>query len=154
VDYKKLAAELINGMDAVHKMKPQKNITNALRGEAFALVYIQNKGGNALPGEIGQKMQVSTARVAAALNNLEKKGLITRRIDPDNRRQILVGITENGRELAKKHQENVLEMSAKLLELLGEHDAKEYVRIMKRLAELLPDVEEILTEKEKNLCCN
>jgi len=143
LDYFELAIELLNGMQSLHKVKSQRNINEAMQGETFVLKYIAHHNGDVLPGEIGQKMDVSSARIAAALNSLEKKGLITRQINTSDRRQILVGITKEGKDLAEKHQKTVLEAIAKMLELLGEHDAKEYVRIMKKLAEIIPDYKEL-----------
>ena len=68
---------------------------------------------------------------------LESRGLITRQIDPRDRRKILVGITPAGKTLAEKQQQAVLGGAAKMLALLGEHDAKEYVRLTSRVAEIM-----------------
>ena len=136
MDYPALAAELLDNMQALHKARPQKHINESLHGGAFVLHYIATHGGDVLPGEISAEMDVSSARIAAALNNLEDKGLITRRIDLNDRRKILVGITPEGKALAEKQQQAVLEGAAKLLALLGEHDARDYVRITGRLAEI------------------
>ena len=138
-----LAAELLNGIKSLHKIKSQKNINEAMQGETFVLNYIAIHGGDVLPGEIGNEMSVSSARVATALNSLEQKGLITRRIDTNDRRKILVGITQEGKVFAEEHQQTVLRVASKMLELLGEHDAKEYVRIMKKLAEMLSGCKEL-----------
>ena len=141
MDYTELASELLNCMGTVRRMKPHKHMEDSLQGEGYVLGYIAHNGGSALPGEIGRHMKVSAARIAAALNNLEKKGLISRQIDPNDRRQILVSITNEGRELTDRHQKHVLEDTARMLEFLGERDAKEYIRIMQRLAEFHPDRE-------------
>jgi DNA-binding MarR family transcriptional regulator len=95
------------------------------------------RGGNVQPGEISHEMNVSTARIATALNSLEKKGFISRQIDTNNRRNILVGITQAGKESAEEHRKKALKNLAEMLALLGEHDAKEHVRITKKLAKLL-----------------
>ena len=144
MDYSDLVADLLNSMHSFHKAKSQKNINEAIQGEAFVLCYIASRGNDVLPGEIGQEMAVSSARVAVALNRLEQKGLVTRRIDTNDRRKILVGITQEGKVFAEKHQQSVLRVASKMLELLGEHDAKEYVRIMRKLAEILSDCKELL----------
>ena len=81
-------------------------------------------------------MSISTARIAAALGSLESKGLITRQIDKDDRRRILVSLTPEGEETARKQQQNVLNNISQMLQKLGEHDAKEYVRIMGKIAEM------------------
>ena len=146
MDYSQLAAELLNGMLSLHRVKPQKNIqeniNKILQGKVFVLHYIASHEGDVLPGKIACEMGVSSARIATALNSLEKKGLITRQIDRIDRRKILVGITQKGKESAEKQRQTVLGIIAKTLELLGERDAREYVRIMIKLAGILPDCNE------------
>lgn len=144
MDYNALAAEFLKNMGSVRKAKVQKNIHEALQGEGVVLHYIASHGDEVQPGEISQKMNVSTARIATTLNSLEKKGLITRQIDTSNRRQILVRITQKGKDFAETHRKTILGVAANMLELLGEQDAKEYVRITKRLAEILPTCEETM----------
>jgi len=143
MDYTELAMELLEKMKSLRKIKPHKNMNEAMQGETFVLTYIAHHGGDVLPGEIGHEMDVSSARIASALNSLEKKGLITRQIDTNDRRKILVGITQEGKEIAENHYKKTLEIAAKMLELLGEHDAKEYIRVTKKLVEVLPDCKNI-----------
>ncbi len=133
MDYRELASELLNNLHALHKVRPQRNTSEVLRGEEFVLNYL-SRCDDVLPGEIGDEMNVSSARIAQTLNSLEKKGFITRRIDVNDRRKILVSITPAGKELAVKSQAAMIESIAETLEMLGETDAKEYVRIMNKLA--------------------
>jgi len=142
VDYEKLALELFNKMHSLRKAKPQKNIDGALQGEAFALHFIALQGGAVLPGAIKREMNVSSARVAQALNNLEEKGWITRKIDKSDRRKILIEITEEGRSAAEKNDKAIIGLTAKMLCMLGERDAKEYVRITGRLADIISNCNE------------
>ena len=137
MDYVTLAAELLDKMQVLRKSKPQKHINESLHGEAFVLHFIAGHDGDVLPGEISSEMGVSSARVAAALNSLESKGMITRKIDLSDRRKILVGITPAGRALAEQQQQAVIQGASKMLALLGEQDAKAYVRITGRLEEIL-----------------
>ena len=139
MDYPALAVRLLDSMQALHRFRPQKHINEAMQGEAFVLRFLMTHemhGGGVLPGQISGEMGVSSARVAAALNSLESKGLITRQIDLSDRRKILVKITGEGKALARQQQQNVVAGAAKMLALLGEHDAQEYVRITGRLAEI------------------
>jgi len=136
-----LADALLQNLRALHKAKPHKNISAALHGETFVLNYILLHG-DVLPGEISNEMDVSSARVAAALNSLENKGLITRQIDKCDRRKVLVRVTKQGKEEAEKHYRTATQAAAKILSLLGEHDAKEYVRITGKLAQIVPECEE------------
>ena len=142
MDYFELASEFLSKMCALHRVRLNKPINEAVQGEGFVLQYIALHGKSVLPGEIGHKMGVSTARVAMALNSLEKKGLITRQIDLTDRRKILVSITQEGILLAEKNHRVAVETAARMLALLGEHDAMEYVRITGKLVEVFSDIKE------------
>jgi len=142
MDYFELASEFLSKMHALHRARLNKSINEAVQGEGFVLQYIALQSGGVLPGEICHKMGVSTARVAMALNSLEKKGLITRQIDLTDRRKILVSITQEGIVLAEKNYRVAVEAAARMLALLGEHDAMEYVRITGKLVEVFPDIKE------------
>ena len=135
MDYTELALELLNNMQLLHKAKQKRHMSEVMQGETFVLNFLALREDDVLPGEISSEMEVSSARVAATLNSLEKKGLITRQIDRNNRRKILVSITQEGKELAEERYRVLLEKAVATLKYLGEYDAKEYVRIMGRLAE-------------------
>ena len=129
-----LAKELIRNMSQFRKVSHQKKIDETLRGEAFAIIYISKKSSGVLPGELSGEMSISSARIAAVLNSLENKGLITRRIDRDDRRRILVDLTAQGADLAKKYDDMAIDGAVRMLEALGEHDAGEFVRILGKLS--------------------
>ena len=57
----------------------------------------------------------------------------------EDRRRILVDLTEAGREQAKKHYEMIMNITVNMLQYLGEEDATELVRIMKKLADRSPE---------------
>lgn len=144
MDFEKLSEEFLRNNRLLHKARPHKNINDAFQGEAFILHFIAENGDNVLPGEISNVMDVSSARVATALNSLENKGLVTRQIDKEDRRRILVSLTQKGKDVANEHRQIVIKATAKMLGLLGEHDAKEYVRITERLAEIVSSFKEPL----------
>ncbi len=137
MDYASLAVEFLGKTQLIVTSRLNKLIDEAVQGEGFVLRYVALNGGCVFSGEIGHAMCVSTARVATALNSLEKKGLITRQIDARDRRKILVRITSEGKLLVEKNFRTVVDVVEKRFALLGEHDAKEYVRITGRLVEIL-----------------
>ncbi len=138
MNYNELAEEFLLKMQVLRKAAPHRNINEALQGESFVLRFIHCHNGDVLPSEISNEMEVSSARVAAALNSLENKGLITRQIDLSDRRKILVRLTDKGKEVAERHQREVIADTANLLQQMGEQDAKEYVRLIGRLGEIAP----------------
>lgn len=139
MNFEKLAQQFLEASHQFRKNNHQKKVDETLRGETFLILYVMKRGGSVLPSEISDAMNITSARVAAVLNSLEGKNLITRQIDPSDRRKILVNITEEGKEIARNHQELALGVVTRMLEKLGEQDARELVRIMNRLAVQEPD---------------
>jgi Transcriptional regulators len=126
-------------MYKLRKRNTQKQLNESMHGELIVLTYISRHEGNVIPSEISNELAVSTARVATTLNSLESKGWISRRIDVSDRRRILVELTAQGKEQVEKHHQMMMDITTNMLRYLGEHDAKEYVRIMGRLAERNPE---------------
>jgi DNA-binding MarR family transcriptional regulator len=52
------------------------------------------------PGQLGDELQMTSPNVAAALRSLEKMGMVSRRRDPEDKRQIFVDVTERGHKVA------------------------------------------------------
>ena len=141
MDYSELAIELLRELHSFYKVGFQKNLEESLKGEAFALQYIAEHEEEVLPSKISSEMNVTSSRIAQTLNSIENKGYIIREIDKDDRRRVLVKLTPEGRKEAEKHREKVLAAAAEILESLGEHDAKEYIRIISRLTRIAPGCE-------------
>jgi len=130
MDYTELAKQFIDISYRFARDHRQKIIDEATHGESFVIIIIAQKNGSVMPSEISHEMNISSARVAAALNSLESKGLITRRIDKNDRRKILVDLTPSGSQLAAERVQSVIHEATQLLMMLGDEDAKELVRIM------------------------
>ena len=133
MDYTELAKQFINISYQFARDQRQQIIDEATHGESFVLIILSQKSGSVLPSEISSEMSISSARVAAALNSLENKGLITRQIDKSDRRKILVDLTPAGRTLAQERVQAIIHEATQILMMLGEEDAKELVRILGKL---------------------
>ena len=90
-------------------------------------------GMKAHPKELSKDMAVSTARIAALLNHMEEKGLITRQDDPNDNRQVIVSLTPEGNRAIGLKRGVAVECVARMLEHLGEEDAREYLRILRKI---------------------
>ena len=139
MDYQALAREFMGIMHKMRKRKSEKQLSDSLRGEQFVLSFVSHHDGGVIPSEISAEMGISTARIAAALGSLESKGLITRRIDESDRRRILVELTEAGRAKETDHANSIMRVMTRMLENLGESDAVEFLRILKKIAEHPPE---------------
>ena len=136
MDYKALANELVSSMTKSPKMPFQKKVDDLSQGERRILGYLTFfKNGGAASGELSEKLFLSTPRIASALKSLSKKGFIERNRDENDKRIVIVTITEAGKSFMKEEYEKAVSMLEKTLQKLGEEDAKEFVRIINRIFE-------------------
>ena len=129
------AVAVLEGMMSGRK-NAMEHIGRGGKGELFILRFLYNKDTAVLPSEISDAMHSSNARISAALGSLEKKGQIHREIDTTNRRNILVTITEEGGERIRSDMKKVREQMVGILTEMGEQDAVEFVRLIKRFSDI------------------
>ena len=140
MDYEQLAEEFISRMVQMQFSDLNRSINEAMRGEHFILAYVYHND-SALPGELAQAMQTSTAYVAKMLRGLEEKDLIRRTLDINDRRRILVTLTEKGKEQAKKDAAYVKDGVKWMLSILDDEDAVALVRILHKLSEKTANIQ-------------
>lgn len=131
MDYRRLAEELLDSM--VYQTMPAEEPKQLSGGERGILYYLHLHNDEALAGEISRDLGLTTGRTAIALKNLEKKGLILRTTSEHDRRCVIVSITPEGTAAAEGYRADVLDSIERILSRLGEADALEYVRIIKRI---------------------
>ena len=91
--------------------------------------------------EVREYLSVSKAAVSQMLNSLEKRGYIVREIDPNNRRNIIVILTEEGKNAyGKKNQEfyNRFEM---VIQGIGEKDVSQFIAMINKMSDAMGDFE-------------
>ena len=136
MDYTELAIQLIDMRASAPQIKMERTMSRIARGEVLALNYLAANGNQAYPKDMSKALMLTTARIAAILKSLEGQDMITRTPDPSDSRQIIVCLTEKGISLAQERRTGMIHSVAKMLEALGEEDAKAYVHIQARLIEL------------------
>lgn len=118
-------------MMANNKRNMFDNISGVNKGELFVLGFLVIEKRQVLPSELSAALQVSNARVSSLLSSLEKKGQITREIDKNNRRKILVSITKAGivriETISNERKNSMIEVFKEM----GESDTKEFIRLIK-----------------------
>ncbi|MEW9052845.1 MAG: MarR family winged helix-turn-helix transcriptional regulator [Neobacillus sp.] len=142
MDYRALANKVISNMTKNPKMPFQKKVDDLSHGEKRILGYLAFWKKGVTSGEISEKLFLSTPRVASVLNSLAKKGYIERNRDERDKRVVIVTITEAGHKFVMEEYEQALSMLETTLQKLGEKDAKEFVRILKRITEITMEEDE------------
>lgn len=130
-----LTTEFLRKIVAWMRLNGHRNLGDLSRGELLVLQLLVDKG-EIRPAELGRLMEISSARVAALLNGMERKGWLARRPDPRDRRKIRVVITEAGEAMALRKRREIHAYTARVLAKLGEADTREFLRILDRLIAL------------------
>lgn len=133
MDYSKLAQELWLTLSDSAPGAAQQDMARSVKGQGFVLAYLAAHSCRAYPKAISEGMMVSSARIAVILRSLEENGLVKRTPDPEDGRQIIVSLTDEGKRMAQKYRDDSLKKLTRMLEYLGPEDALSYVRIRKKL---------------------
>ena len=135
--YRALAEELMLSLDRKHKAPPHEEISRTMRGEMAVLRLLVENGESMTAGEISRELRMKTSRIAAVLGSLEKKEMILRQADEADKRRVLVTLTQQGSACCHRRRQEVLAHMTAMLAYLGEDDAENFVRIMKRTHEFM-----------------
>lgn len=138
-NYSALAQELLHALDAMGPRPPHEDISQTQRGEMAVLRLLAEENRQLLAGEISRGLGMTTSRIAAVLNSLEKKGMITRLADPGDRRRVVVALTGRGEDFCRARRRDAERDFTHLLERLGEEDARQFVRLLGRVFAILAE---------------
>ena len=114
-----------------------ENINRGNKGELFVLRFLTMRNTDVIPSELSSALQASTARISALLGALERKGQITRVTDERNRRNIIVNITEAGRDRVASEMQEHKNMITRIFNDMGEADTSEFIRLTRRFSQLM-----------------
>ena len=117
----------------IHQVKELDKGENGILQTLFIYEEIHQK--NLTPGELCAIQQLTSGRIASTLKNLEKKAFIKRMMAEDDRRKMIIKLTEKGKIVAKRIIDDIAMSINKMIHKLGEHDSQEFLRILNRLYE-------------------
>lgn len=98
--------------------------------------------------EIQDTLLITKPAISYILNTLEKKGFITREIDPRDRRKISITATAEGKAFAQQSCQKRDELWDQLLDRFGEDNMRQLVELLSALTDLCGE----FCAEEKNGC--
>lgn len=90
--------------------------------------------GPRLPREIAEMLSLETSTVSGILDRMQKKGLIDRMINEDNRREIFVTLTEKGAALEDEVVRTVEDVNRDVLESFTAEEAALFKNQLRQIA--------------------
>lgn len=95
---------------------------------------------------LAKLLKVSPPAVSRMIGGLEEKGYLYRNIDPEDRRNTFVLLTEKGLEEKRKADEEMKRFAIRVIGKMGEEDMQEMLRLWNKLADIME--EELKGEKD------
>ncbi len=96
-DRDELVLRLTEQLTDIYFKRSALGLEEFLQGEMKVLSYILHGKSEVLPSKLSASLNMTAGRIAGILRSLEKKGHIVRRADENDRRRVLVSITEKGK---------------------------------------------------------
>lgn len=101
--------------------------------QAFALALVGEEA--TYPKELAHLLDAPPSVVSGLIGDLEERGLLTRALDPSDRRRVRIELTPEGRRTLSAVQEAWLAATVDKMERLSIEDLETMVRVQKTLLE-------------------
>lgn len=94
--------------------------------------------------ELAEKLDITSGAITQIVTNLEKKKLVDRKIVPEDRRSIIVHLTQEGKELVKRINKELTSIHEEILSKFREREREILIHTLERY---LGAINEWLNEK-------
>ncbi|MDE6615774.1 MAG: MarR family transcriptional regulator [Lachnospiraceae bacterium] len=125
-----LGEELYNLLAELLNRKMNRTVLDSIRGEYGVLRYLLYVQDKTSAGVLTEQLHVVPGRMTDILNSLETKGFIKRQKSDEDRRRVVVCITESGRDEAFQKMEYIRNEYQGLFKILGRKDTEELIRLL------------------------
>lgn len=115
------------------KSQMQQAMSRDSKGGPFIIRELEFRGAQT-PSQLAAALKVTSGRISTLLAALEKKGLIEREVDPNDRRIVHVNLTEQGRAKAKQQREDMYDAICWVFSQMGERRTREFVDLTEEFA--------------------
>ncbi len=113
------------------KYRPNRLLNDSVQGQTYVVCYLSD--GDKTVTELANLINVSTARMAVIINNLEKQGKVERLNDPTDKRITKVHLTSKGNETIDCVRSFLKEKVEKAINILGEEEFDRFVMDLYKL---------------------
>jgi DNA-binding MarR family transcriptional regulator len=109
------------------------NSGSGLKSYHYRLLAALEEWGPASQADLGRSTSVDRSDVVAILSELQRRGLIERKVDPENRRRNIVSITRAGSEKLRALDKVIDEVQERVLEPLSQTERRQLTKLLRKL---------------------
>ncbi|AKB78366.1 Transcriptional regulator, MarR family [Methanosarcina horonobensis HB-1 = JCM 15518] len=116
--FQRISRAKLEGLENLSKQQP-------------TVIMIIGTVGEVIPSYLGLCMNLDRSSLSRMVDSLEKKEIVKRRIDPEDRRKVLISLTEKGERYYQIILGIIEEIHASVIGFLGEQDIERYEACLK-----------------------
>ena len=129
----KLYTQLMRATNIVTEKMHKHLLMHKLSISQFGVIEALYHLGPLCQKEIGEKILKTSGNITLVIDNLEKRGLVTREKDPADRRRMTVKMTKSGYELIEKIFPVHSKIAQKVFSVLEPKGQQSLSKILKKL---------------------
>lgn len=122
----------------ISRMYNQKAKIHGLTMSIGFILLIVDKEGTPST-QLGPRMGMEPTSLSRTLKTMESKGLIYRKIDDDDKRKVLIHLSEEGVQLRKQVKEVVVSFNEKLIKEIPSNKLSAFFEVMEIIDENIED---------------
>ena len=125
----------------MERMRTLEQILNrsCTRGESGVLMYLYHISHPMYPGELTEKLGLTTGRIANILRALESDGLIVRTPDVEDKRRVQVRLTPRGEAMAQAQYREAMAFHTRVTARLTPEETRQLLDMLVRVSKLLEE---------------
>lgn len=115
-----------------------------ISGGQGRILFVLWKKDNMTIGEISKATSLAKNTVSIVIDGMVNKGIVEKNINPDNRRQTIISLTDYAKSLQDKYKAVSDEMGILFYKGFSDKEQKEFESYLFRILETLTEFEEVL----------
>ena len=111
-----------------------------ISGGQGRILFVLWKSDNLTMSEISERTLLAKNTVSIVVDGMVNKGILERRINPDNRRQTIVSLTPYAKSIQERYEEVSRQMNTLFYQGFTEEEQQEFERYLARIVDTLVQV--------------
>lgn len=128
---------IVKSLPKIYRMPSTQAVNRTNTGICAIMRYLYDADSPVTAGQISDFMNVSTARVAVLLKKMVAKELIIKNVAPYDARVSIVCLSEKGRQVSERLQNEFCEQIGKLIDKMGMEKLLDFINIAEEVGKEL-----------------
>lgn len=110
------------------------------------ILFVLWKNDNLTISEISQKTSLAKNTVSIVVDGMVQKGILARNINPENRRQTIISLTDNAKKMKNKYEAVSQQMNSLFYQGFSEQERNEFESYLARILDTLTRAESKISQ--------